>query len=73
MTNISPKTNVKLKRTRLQLLLTIEQAAEKVGVTHQTYSRWEKGLQKPHLTTLKLLCKAFEKKPEELGFEDLCF
>jgi len=41
-----------------------------VGVSKTTWVRWETGEQKPHPTTLDLLCKAFEMAPEDLGFEE---
>lgn len=60
--------NQKLRAARDKKRWTIETAAEKVGVSWLTYSRWEKGTQKPHPTTLDMLCKAFNLPPEELGF-----
>jgi len=62
--------NLKLRRARLERLWTIALAAEKVGVSLQTYSRWERGVQQPHLTSLRTLCEVFGKSPEELGFGD---
>jgi transcriptional regulator with XRE-family HTH domain len=44
-------------------------AAERVGVSWLTYSRWERGESKPHLSTLAMLCKAFKMSAEDLGFE----
>ncbi|HLZ62614.1 MAG TPA: helix-turn-helix transcriptional regulator [Ktedonosporobacter sp.] len=60
--------NKKLKKARLRRLWTMAVAAEKVGVSLQTFSRWERGLQQPHLTTLKLLCDAFDMSAGDLGF-----
>src|SRR5216683_863390 len=65
--------NQKLRKARLQKRWSIEKAAEKVGVSWHTYSRWEHGTQRPHPTTLDMLCDAFGMSPEELGlaFEDV--
>jgi transcriptional regulator with XRE-family HTH domain/tetratricopeptide (TPR) repeat protein len=60
--------NQKLRKARKQKHWTIEKAAAKVGVSWLTYSRWENGTQKPHPTTLDLLCQAFEMSSENLGF-----
>ena len=69
MDNLSYTPNKKLKQARLKRLWTIEDAANEVGVSLQTFSRWERGLQRPHLSTMKLLCEAFDNTtPEELGF-----
>jgi transcriptional regulator with XRE-family HTH domain len=43
--------------------------SEMAQVSTLTYSRWEQGVQQPHPHNLDLLCKAFGKSPEELGFE----
>ena len=61
--------NKKLRKARLTRFWTMQDAAKKIGVSLQTYSRWERGLQYPHLSTLSLICAAFERTPEELGFE----
>ncbi|EFH88273.1 helix-turn-helix transcriptional regulator [Ktedonobacter racemifer] len=63
--------NTKLKRLRLAHLWTISQAANKVGVSTLTFSRWENGVQRPQLVYLASLCSIFGKTPEELGYEDL--
>jgi transcriptional regulator with XRE-family HTH domain len=62
--------NQKLRRARERRLWTIETAAEEVGVSWLTYSRWERGERKPRLSTLALLCKAFNMPAEELGFAE---
>jgi len=49
----------------------MEKAAEKVGVSLNTYSRWETGRQRPRLYSLGLLCTTFGMKPVELGFDHL--
>lgn len=63
------KPNTKLELARLQRRWSVEIASNKVGVSINTFNRWERGLQVPQLETLDLLCKAFEMSPEELGFE----
>lgn len=55
----------KLKRWSMQI------ASERVGVDRVTYSRWERGEQDPHPSTLDLLCRAFDMSPEDLGFGHL--
>ena len=68
---MSDKLNIQLRRARLSRYWTIAIAAEKVGVSLQTFSRWERGLQHPHPTTLQMLCTAFNMEPKELGFGNL--
>jgi transcriptional regulator with XRE-family HTH domain len=63
--------NKKLILARKRRLWTLEQAANMVGVSFQTYIRWEHGQQSPHASGLMLLCKVFEMTPEALGFGDL--
>jgi transcriptional regulator with XRE-family HTH domain len=64
--------NHKLRVAREQRRWTMAVAAEKIGVTEQTYSSWESGKRIPHLSTLDLLCQAFDDlSPEELGFGSL--
>lgn len=63
--------NTKLKRERLAHLWTIPQAADQVGVSPLTFSRWENGAQRPQLVYLASLCFTFGKTPEELGYGDL--
>ena len=61
--------NIKLEAARLQRRWSVEVASNKVGISVNTFNRWERGLQIPQLETLDLLCRAFEMLPEELGFE----
>jgi transcriptional regulator with XRE-family HTH domain len=61
--------NQKLKTARMLKHWSITVASEHVGVDRVTYSRWERGEQVPHPTTLSLLCQAFDASPEELGFD----
>jgi len=61
--------NDKLRLARRKKMWTMKETADKVGVSLLTYSRWERGVQHPHLTTLKDLCEVFGKSAEELGFD----
>lgn len=63
--------NHKLRAARKAKGWTIQKAAEKIGVSWVTYSRWEKGTQTPYLSTLRDICNALGKPPKELGFEHL--
>src|SRR5437588_11714249 len=60
--------NQNLRKARQQKRWSIERAAEKVGVSWLTFSRWEHGTQRPHPATLDMLCKAFGMSSEELGY-----
>jgi transcriptional regulator with XRE-family HTH domain len=62
--------NLKLRQARKQKRWSIEKAAEEVGVSWLTFSRWEHGTQRPHPTSLDMLCDAFGMSPAELGFSD---
>jgi len=62
--------NTKLEAARLQRRWSVEVASTKIGISVNTFNRWERGLQVPQLETLDLLCKAFNMSPEELGFEN---
>ncbi len=68
MTERVANPNIKLEAARLHRRWSVEVASNKVGVSINTFNRWERGLQVPQLETLDLLCKAFEMSPEELGF-----
>ncbi len=46
-------------------------AAERTNASFEAYQRWEYGLQEPRLDSLKMLCDAFGKSPDELGFGHL--
>lgn len=61
--------NQKLKFARMRKHWSITAASEKVGVDRVTFSRWERGEQVPHPTTLEMLCQAFNSSPEDLGFD----
>jgi transcriptional regulator with XRE-family HTH domain len=62
------KHNTMLKTARLKKSWTAEFVSGKVGVSLNTYIRWEAGVQTPRLSSLEALCKVFEMSPEELGF-----
>ena len=62
--------NKKLETARLQRRWSVEVASAKVGISVNTFNRWERGLQIPQLDTLDRLCNAFNMTPEELGFGD---
>jgi transcriptional regulator with XRE-family HTH domain len=62
--------NEKLEAARLQRRWSVDVASAKVGVSVNTFNRWERGLQIPQLDTLDRLCNAFNMTPEELGFGD---
>lgn len=63
--------NRKLENARLKRRWSIETACKQVGVSVNTFNRWERGLQLPQLATLDQLCKAFGLPPEELGFGNI--
>src|SRR6266496_4060412 len=65
------KHNTMLKSARMKKSWTPEFVSEKVGVSLNTYIRWETGAQLPRLSSLDALCKVFGMPPEELGFADL--
>ncbi|HEY1349230.1 MAG TPA: helix-turn-helix domain-containing protein [Ktedonobacteraceae bacterium] len=60
--------NEKLRRARLEKRWSVTTASQRVGVSTNTFSRWEQGLQIPQLATLNQLMEAFERSAEELGF-----
>lgn len=60
--------NELLQQARLDRRWTITEAAKRVRVSRLTYSRWEKGEQMPHDTTLLMACEVFKMTPDRLGF-----
>ncbi|HEU5383654.1 MAG TPA: helix-turn-helix transcriptional regulator [Ktedonobacteraceae bacterium] len=60
--------NDKLQRARLEKHWSVAMASERVGVSTNTFTRWERGLQIPQMATLDLLCATFEMSAEDLGF-----
>ncbi|TMC22121.1 MAG: helix-turn-helix transcriptional regulator [Chloroflexi bacterium] len=65
------KVNSLLRKARKRRFWTIEQAAALVGVSYQTFIRWEHGIQNPQLDSLQALCHAFKATPKALGFGPL--
>lgn len=63
--------NEQLRAARKAKRWPIALASERIGVSILTYSRWERGEQTPHLSTLDRLCQAFEMSPEALGLGHL--
>lgn len=63
-----PIPNEQLETARMRKRWSVTVASEKVGVSVNTFNRWERGLQVPQLSTLDLVCKAFDMSPEDLGF-----
>lgn len=60
--------NEKLQRARLERRWSVAAASRRVGVSANTFNRWERGLQIPQLATLDQLCAAFAMSAEDLGF-----
>ena len=60
--------NEKLQRARLEKRWSVAVASRRVGVSVNTFNRWERGLQIPQLATLDQLVVAFNLSAEELGF-----
>ncbi|GCE47993.1 DNA-binding XRE family transcriptional regulator [Thermosporothrix hazakensis] len=57
-----------LRMARIKKSWTVEFVSHKVGVSPNTYTRWEAGRQVPRHASLRALCSVFEMTPEELGF-----
>src|SRR6266496_340590 len=60
--------NELLETARMRKRWSVAVASEKVGVSVNTFNRWERGLQIPQLSTLDQVCNAFDMSPEDLGF-----
>src|SRR5579875_651911 len=60
--------NEHLRRARLRKRWSVTTASRRVGVSTNTFNRWERGLQVPQLATLGQLMEAFEMSAEDLGF-----
>ncbi len=65
------KNNTMLQSARMKKRWTPEFVSKKVGVSLNTYIRWETGIQVPRPSSLNALCNVFEMSPTELGFVDL--
>ncbi len=59
---------VRLKKAREQIGFTQEQLAEKIGVTRQAVSRWERGHTQPDMEMLVTLSEALQVDAEVLTF-----
>lgn len=64
----NPRVNIRLRAARKRKMWTLSEVADMVGVSPQTYQRWERGTQAPHLSSLRRLCEVFQEDPIELGF-----
>lgn len=62
------KNNSMLQSARMKKSWTPEFVSQKVGVSVNTYIRWETGVQVPRPSSLHALCEVFEMSPAELGF-----
>lgn len=60
--------NEKLRRARLERHWSVAVASQRVGVSINTFNRWERGLQIPQMATLNQLLETFELPAEDLGF-----
>lgn len=49
----------RLAQLRAQKQWTLEEASERIGVSVNTLSRWEHGIQSPHGYNLQRLCDAY--------------
>lgn len=65
------KNNTMLQSARIKKSWTPEFVSKKVGVSLNTYIRWETGIQVPRPSSLNALCNVFEMTPTELGFADV--
>ncbi len=64
------KNNSMLHSARMKKSWTPEFVSEKVGVSRNTYIRWETGVQVPRPSSLHALCSVFGMSAAELGFAD---
>jgi len=63
--------NRKLEAARLKKRWSIGVTSKKIGVSVNTFNRWERGLQRPQPGKLDQLCLAFAMSPQELGFDPI--
>jgi transcriptional regulator with XRE-family HTH domain len=63
-----PQPNQLLRQARQERCWSQAELAERVGVTNETISRWENGVNTPQPEQLKKLCEVFGKTPAELGY-----
>ena len=59
-----------IKRRRPELGLSQEQLAEKLAVTRQTVSNWERSVSFPDLPTLERIAESLDTDPAELIYPD---
>lgn len=59
---------ISLKAARVDAKLTQEQAAEAIGVTQNTISRWENGVSVPNYKHIPSICKAYGKSYDDIIF-----
>lgn len=62
-------TRTALVEARLKKLWSQEEAAEAIGIDHNTLYRWEAGKATPRGYNLRQLCEVYGMSAEELGFE----
>ena len=60
--------NFALRKAREDQGLTTRDVAKRLGVTIDTYRRWEQNVQQPTIRHKGKLCRLFKKSIEELGF-----
>lgn len=58
-----------LIQARLSMGLSQEKVAERIGVTRNTISQWERGVQNPYPIYVYALCKLFGKSAQELALD----
>jgi len=63
--------NQQLLEARKEKGWSIEVASARIGISRVTYSRWENGHQEPQPAVLEMLCGAFNKTAEDLGYSHL--
>jgi transcriptional regulator with XRE-family HTH domain len=63
--------NLLLRQARFDRCWTIEEAAEAIGVSYESFYRWEHSLQRPRFYGLRHLQQIFGRSAEELGFDNL--
>ena len=59
-----------VKRRRAERGMSQEQLAEKLGVTRQTVSNWERSVSFPELPTLELIARALDTDPASLIYSE---
>jgi transcriptional regulator with XRE-family HTH domain len=61
--------NQLLFQARMARRWSVTQAAQLIGISRSTYTRWEQEMQVPHDSSLTMACQAFQMSPEQLGFQ----